>query len=85
MFDRSCLLSYIEGLYVDKFTCTFLLVVNVKENVQQPHPLLAYVSYRNVCKKGHGQCIFANIFAWFESKLDVLSCAVAMLLKYRVL
>ena len=37
MFERSCLLFNSKSL-VDKFTCTSLIIVIVKENVQQSRP-----------------------------------------------
>ena len=61
--DQSCLIGAVYRKIVDKSTCTFLLVVKLKENVQQRRPLLVYICYRNVHKKGHGQCIFTNTFA----------------------
>ena len=41
-------------IFVDEFTCTFWIMLIVKENVQPSYPLLAYVSfYKNVLKKGN--------------------------------
>ena len=48
MFDSSRLQSNFEALIVDKFTYSSLIIVIVKENVQQPCPFL-YTFFLQKC------------------------------------
>ena len=60
MFERSYLLSNIEALYIN--SPVPLCDCRIKCTVTMP--LLAYVSfYKNISKKGHDQCVFANSIA----------------------
>ena len=57
MFERSCLFSNIEALYIDKFTCTFLIIVVVEENVQRQCP----------------SCMHTFLFTKMHARRDVIN------------
>ena len=60
MLKRSCLLLNIEVFYIN----LLVLPCDCRRKCTATMPLLVYVSfYKNICKKGRDQCIFANSFA----------------------
>ena len=60
MFERSCLLSNIKALYIN----SPVPPCDCRRKYTATTPILAYVSfYKNICKKGRDQSIFANSIA----------------------
>ena len=60
MFERSCLFLNIEALYINSPVppCDY------RRKCTETMPIFAYVSfYKNILKKGHVKCIFANLIA----------------------
>ena len=68
MFERSCFLSNIKALYINKFICTSPDNFDCGRKCTMATPLLVYVYfYKNIFKRKSDQCTFASSFAWFYS------------------